>query len=84
MDMCHQELRLADEFTVLLPLDGPHSDGTAFIDIESVGLTGVHFGMGSAVTVERALADLRVDAPWNEECDADVVIFQFQGLVKPE
>ena len=84
MDMCHQQFRAANELAMLLPFDGTHSDGTAFIDIEAVGLSCVHLGMSRAVAVQGALADLRVDASRDEESDVDVVVFQFQRLIKPE
>ncbi len=69
---------------MFLSLDGADGDFAAFVDIEAVGLARVHLGVGGAVAVECALADLRVDASWDEESDSDVVIFQFQGFVKPE
>ena len=75
MDMRHQKLGLANQFSMFLPLDGTHGDLAAFVYIEAVGLAGVHLGMGRAVAVEGALADLRVDASRDEEGDADVVVF---------
>ena len=84
MDMRHQQLGAADEFAVFLPLDGPHGNLTAFFYAEAIGLACVHFGMGSAVTVQGALADLSVDASRDEEGDVDVVVFQFQRLIKAE
>ena len=84
MDMRHQKLGLADQFPVFLPFDGAHGDGTAFVDVEPVGLPRIHLGVSRAVAVQGALADLRIDAPWDEEGDTDVVVFQFQRLVEPE
>ena len=84
MDMCHQKLGFADELTVLLPFDGTHGDGTAFVHIKAIGLASIHLGVGCAVAMQCALADLRVDAPWDEESDADVVVFQLQRFVEPE
>ncbi len=78
MDIRHQKLGFPDEFSVFLPFDGAHGDGAAFVDVEAVGLAGVHLGVGRAVAHEGALADLRVDAPGDEEGDADVVVFQLQ------
>lgn len=69
---------------MFLSLDGADGDFSAFIDIEAVGLSSIHLGVGCAVAVQRAPADLRVDAPGDEESDSDVVVFQFQGLIKPE
>ena len=80
----HQQLGASDKLPVFLPLDGTHGDGAAFVHIEAVGLTCVHLGMGRAVTHQCALADLRVDASWDEESDIDVVVFQLQRLVEPE
>ena len=51
MDMRHQQFRTPDEFAVLLPFDGPHGNLAAFLHAEAVGLSCVHFGVGSAVTV---------------------------------
>ena len=84
MDMRHQQLGAAYEFAVFLPLDGTHGDGTALVHIKAIGLSGVHLGVGRAVAMQGTLADLRVDAPWDEEGDADVVVFQFQRLVEAE
>ena len=84
MNIRHQKFGFSDELAMFLPLDGAHGDGAAFIDIEAVGLSSVHLGMGCAVTVKGTLADLRVDASRDEESDADVVVFQFQRLIKPE
>ena len=78
MDMRHQQLGAADELAVFLPLDGPHGNLAAFFYAEAIGLSCVHLGMGSAVTVQCALANLRVDAPWDEEGDVDVVVLEFQ------
>ena len=69
---------------MLLPLDGADGDFSAFIDIEAVGLARVHLGVGGAVAVERALADLRVDASRDEEGNVDVVVFKLQRLVETE
>ena len=69
---------------MFLPFDGTHGDFAAFVHVETIGLSGIHFGVGSAVAVERTLADLRVDTTGDEESDADVVVFQFQRLIKPE
>ena len=74
--MPHQQLGAADEFAVLLPFDGTDSDFATFLHIEAVGLSCIHLGVCRAVTVQRTLADLRVDAPRDEEGDADVVVFQ--------
>ena len=84
MDIRHQKLGATDELAMALPFDGAHGDFAALIDIEAVGLAGIHLGMGRAVAVEGALADLRVDAPWDEESHADVVVFQLQRLIEPE
>ena len=78
MDMRHQQLGATNQLPVFLSLNGTHGDFAAFVHVEAVGLSSIHFGVGCAVAVERTLADLRVDAPRNEECDADVVVFQFQ------
>ena len=78
MDMRHQQLGTPDEFAVLLPFDGPHGNLAAFLHAESVGLSCIHFGVGSAVAVKGTLADLRVDAPRDKEGDVDVVVFEFQ------
>ena len=82
MNVRHQQLGAADEFAVLLPLDGTHGDLTAFVDVEAVGLSRIHLGMGSAVAVQGTLADLSVDASRDEEGDADVVVFQLKRLVE--
>ena len=84
MDVCHQQLGAADEFTMLLPLDGSHGNLAAFFYAEAVGLSGIHLGMGSAVTVQCTFADLRVDTPRDEKSDVDVVVLQLQRLVKAE
>ena len=84
MDMCHQQLGAADELAVFLSFDGTHGDSAAFLYTEAVGLSCVHFSVGSAVTVKGTLADLRVDAPWDEEGDVDVVVFQFERLIETE
>ena len=78
MDIRHQQLGAADEFAVFLPLGGAHGDSAALVHIETVGLACIHLGVGCAVTVQGALADLRVDASRNEEGDVDIVVFQFQ------
>ena len=78
MDMRHQQLGTPDEFAMLLPFDGAHGDSAAFLYTESVGLSGVHFGVGGTVAVKGAFADLRVDAPGDKEGDVDVVVFEFQ------
>ena len=77
MNIRHQQLGTTDEFAVFLPFDGPHGDGSTLVHIEAVGLTGIHLGMGCAIAHESTLADLCVDAPRDEEGDADVIIFQF-------
>ena len=82
--MRHQQLGAADEFAVLLPLDGTNSDFAAFLHIEAISLSRIHLGVGRAVAVQGTLADLRVDASWDEEGDTDVVVFQLQRLVEPE
>ena len=84
MDMRHQQFGAADEFAVLLPFDGADGDFATFVHIEAVGLSCIHLGVGRAIAVQGALADLRVDASRDEEGDADVVVFQFQRLVEPE
>ena len=78
MDMRHQQLGTPDEFAVLLPFDGPHGNLAAFLHAEAVGLSCVHFGVGGAVAMKGTLANLRVDASWDEEGDVDVVVFEFQ------
>ena len=82
MDMRHQQLGTPDELAVLLPFDGAHGDSAAFLHIEAIGLARVHFGVGSAVAMKGALADLRVDAPGDEESDVDVVVFKLQRFVE--
>ena len=82
--MSHQQFRLADEFAVFLLFDGPHGDGTAFVHIKAVGLSGIHLGVGCAVAHQGTLADLGVDAPGNQERDVDIGIFQLQRLIKAE
>ena len=57
---------------MFLSFDGADGDFAAFVHIEAVGLARVHLGVGGAVAVECALADLRVDASGNEEGHADV------------
>ncbi len=84
MDMRHQQLGTPDELAVLLSFDGAHGDSAAFLYTESVGLSCVHFGVGGAVAVKGAFADLRVDAPRDEEGDIDVVVFQLQRFVEAE
>ena len=84
MDICHQQFRPADEFAVLLPFDGTYGDLAAFLDTQAVGLSRVHLGVGCAVAHQRALADLRVDATWDEEGNVDVVVFKLQRLVETE
>ena len=76
MDIRHQKFGFPDEFSVLLPFDGAYCDLAAFVDVEAVGLSRIHLGVGCAVAHEGALADLRVDASGDEEGDADVVVFQ--------
>ena len=78
MDMRHQQLSTPDEFAVLLPFDGAHGDSATFLYTEAVGLSGVHFGVGGAVAMKGAFANLRVDAPGDKEGDVDVVVFQLQ------
>ena len=82
--MRHQQLGTPDEFAMLLPFDGAHGDSAAFLYTESVGLSGVHFGVGGAVAVKGAFANLRVDASWDEEGDIDVVIFQLKRFIEAE
>ncbi len=82
MDMRHQQFRPSDELAVLLSFDGTHSDLAGFLHAEAVGLSSVHLGVGSAIAMQGALADLRVDAPRDEESDVDVVIFQLQRFIK--
>ena len=84
MDMRHQQLGTPDEFAMLLPFDGSHGDSAAFLHIEAIGLARVHFGVGSAVAMKGALADLRVDAPGDKEGDIDVVVFQLQRFIETE
>ena len=84
MDIGHQQLGATDKFAVALTLDGPHSDGATSIHIEPVGLSCIHLGMGTAVAHQCALADLGVDASWDEEGDVDVVVFQLQRFVEAE
>ena len=84
MNVGHEQLALADKFAVLLPLDGPYSDGAAAVHVESIGLAGVHLGMGRAVAHQGALADLGVDASGDQEGDMEVGILQLQRLIKAE
>ena len=74
--MCHQQLAFADEFAVFLSLDSEDGDGTALVHIKTIGLARIHLGVGCAVAMQGTLADLRVDAPGDEEGDADIVVFQ--------
>ena len=82
MDMRHQQFRPSDELAVLLSFDGTHSDLAGFLHAEAVGLSSVHLGVGSAIAMQGTLADLRIDAPRDEESDIDVVVFELQGLVE--
>ena len=84
MDIRHQKLTFSYQFSMLLPFDGTHGDGAALVYVEAVSLSGIHLGVGGAVAVKGTLADLRVDAPWDEEGDADVVVFQLQRFVEAE
>ena len=84
MDVRHEQFRFSDEFTVLLAFDGTHGNGSTLVYIKTIGLSCIHFGMGCAVAMQRALADLCVDASRDEEGDANVVVFQFQGFVETE
>ena len=84
MDMRHQQFRPANEFAVLLPFDGTHGNLAAFLHAEAIGLPCVHLGVGSAIAMQGAFADLRVNTPGDEEGDVDVVVFQLQRLVKAE
>jgi len=84
MDIRHQKLGFPDEFSVFLPFDGAHGDLAAFVDVEAIGLACVHLGVGRAVAHQCTLADLRVDAPRDKECDADVVVFQLKRFVEAE
>ena len=84
MDMCHQKLGFTDELTVLLPFDGTHGDGAALVDIQTIGLSRIHLGVGGAIAVQGALADLRVDAPRDKEGDTDGVVLQLERLVEAE
>ena len=84
MDIRHQKLGFPDEFSVFLPFDGAYGDGATFIDVEAVGLAGVHLGVGRAVAHQGALADLGVDTPWDQEGDVDVGILQLQRLIESE
>ena len=43
--MSHQKLGFSDEFSVFLPFDGTHGDGAALVDVEAVGLAGIHLGV---------------------------------------
>ena len=76
MDIRHQKLGFSNKFSVFLPFDGAHGDFAALVNVEAVGLSCVHLGVGCAITHEGTLADLRVDASRDEESDADVVVFQ--------
>ena len=78
MDICHQQFRPSNELTVFLPFDGAHGNLAGFLHAEAIGLSCVHLGMGSAIAMKGALADLRVDASWDEEGDVDVVVLEFQ------
>ena len=78
MNISHQQFRTSDQLSVFLSLDGSDGDGSAFVYIQAIGLSGVHLGVGCAVAVKRALTDLCVDASWDEESDADIVVLQFQ------
>ena len=69
---------------MFLPFDCPNCDGTAFVYIQPVGLSSVHFGMGGAVAMQGTLADLGVDASRDEEGDIDVGVFQLQRLLESE
>ena len=82
--MCHQQFGLADKLAVFLSFDGAYRNGAAFVYVKTVGLPSVHLGVGGAIAHQGALADLRVDASWDEEGDVDVGIFQLQRLVKAE
>ena len=82
MDMRHQQFCTPYEFAVLLPFDGTHGDGSAFVHIEAIGLSRIHLGVGCAVAHQRARADLRVDATRDEEGDVDVVVFKLQRLIE--
>ena len=84
MNIRHQQLGAPDKLAVLLSFNGTHGDFAAFVHIEAVGLSRIHLGMGRAVTHERTFADLCVDASRDKESDIDVVVFQFQRLVKAE
>ena len=63
---------------MLLSLDGAYGDFAAFVDVEAVGLSSVHLGVGRAVAMQGAFADLCVDASWDKEGDAYVVVFQLE------
>ena len=80
----HQQFSPPNEFAVLLPFDGTHGNLTSFLHAEAVGLPCVHLGMGSAIAMQSTLADLRVDAPRDEEGDVDVVVLQLQRFVEAE
>ena len=74
MDICHQQFRPSNELAVFLPFDGAHGNLAGFLHAEAVGLSRVHLGMGRAVAMKGALADLRVDTPRDEEGDIDIVV----------
>ena len=76
--MRHQQLGTPDELAVLLSFDGTHGNLTAFFYAQAVGLPCVHLCVSCAVAMKGTLANLRVDASWDEEGDVDVVVFEFQ------
>ena len=82
--MRHQQFGFPDELAVLLPFDGSHRNGTAFVNVEAIGLPSVHLGVGRAIAHQGALADLGVDAARDEESNVDVRILQFQRLIEAE
>ena len=77
MDICHQQFLPPDEFAVFLPFDGANGNFAAFLNTQAIGLSGIHLGMGGAVAMKGAFADLGIDASRDEEGDVDVVVFQF-------
>ena len=78
MNIRHQQFCPSDELAVFLSFDGAHGNLAGFLHAEAVGLPCVHLGMGGAIAMKGTLADLRVDASWDEEGDVDVVVFEFQ------
>ena len=62
----------------------PYCSLSAKVDIHSICLACIHFGVGLAVSQHSTFADLGIDTSRNDECHLDIVVLQIKRLEKAE